>query len=257
MTEALQPRGENPFMTVLDNNQEFSVTQNEIIRLIGKKTVSTIRDISGAFKVGYEIDIQDPIIFDQKKKKLIPVNEDEEDTNNVTTSFLISSQLPFPLSGESYNPVYVIQPQKEFEFELLVFQTKNKNIDFEKSVIDESIEEDTDLPVTEIGTIELTFPQDDDIISEEDEIKSIPEEDKIIGDIPDDDKEIIPDDDKVIPEDNVIDIVSDNDIESNDNKIDYTNMIGFVTLLVVMVAAYAFFKKLKDEKIKMKSVKKL
>ncbi|WP_316505414.1 hypothetical protein [Nitrosopumilus sp.] len=109
---------------------------------------------------------------------------------------------------------------------------------------------------TEIGTIELTFPQDDDIISEEDEIKSIPEEDKIIGDVPDDDKEIIPDDDKVIPEDNVIDIVSDNDIESNDNKIDYTNMIGFVTLLVVMVAAYAFFKKLKDEKIKMKSVKK-
>ncbi|WP_316505413.1 hypothetical protein [Nitrosopumilus sp.] len=146
VTEALQPRGENPFMTVLDNNQEFSVTQNEIIRLIDKKTVSTIRDISDAFKVGYEIDIQDPIIFDQKKKKLVPVNEDEEDTNNVTTSFLISSQLPFPLSGESYNPVYVIQPQKEFEFELLVFQTKNKNIDFEKSVIDESIEEDTDLP---------------------------------------------------------------------------------------------------------------
>jgi len=252
VTEALQPRGENPYMTVLNNNQEFSVTQNEIVRLIDKKTAPKTIYISDAFEVGYEIDIQDTVIFDKKKNKLVPVNE--EDDNNVTTSFLISSQLPFPLSGESYNPVYRIEPQKEFEFELLVFEAKNKNIDFEKSVIDESKEDDADLPITEIGTIELTFPQDEDIISEENEIETVPGDDEVIDDVTEeDDKEIILDNDiEVIPEDNVfdnvIDIVSDNDIESNDIKIDYANMIGFVTLCVVMIVAYTFFKKFKMEK---------
>ena len=148
VTEALQSRGKNPHMTVLNNNQEFSITQNQIVRLIDQKIEPLTREIFDAFEVGYEIDIQDPVIFDQKKNKLVPVN-DNEDSNNVTTSFLISSQFPFPLSGESYNPVYVMQPQKEFEFELLVFQANNKNIDFENSVIDES--KDEDLPITETG----------------------------------------------------------------------------------------------------------
>ncbi|WP_316504455.1 hypothetical protein [Nitrosopumilus sp.] len=135
MTEALQPRGENTFMTVLNNNQEFSFTQNKIVRLIDKRIFPKTIEISDAFEVGYGIDIQDPVIFNEKKKKLISI--EKEDTNNVTTSFLISSQLLFPLSGESYNPVYVERPQKQFEFELIVFQTKNKNIDFENPVVDE------------------------------------------------------------------------------------------------------------------------
>ncbi|MGI9566937.1 MAG: hypothetical protein ACR2LL_08000 [Nitrosopumilus sp.] len=85
VTEALQPRGENTFMTVLNNNQEFSFTQNEIVRLIDKRIFPKTIEISDAFEVGYEIDIQDPVIFDEKKKKLVPI--EKEDTNNVTTSF--------------------------------------------------------------------------------------------------------------------------------------------------------------------------
>ena len=261
VTEALQPRGENPFMTVLNNNQGFSVTQNEIIRLIDKKSESVTRDISGVFEIGYEIDIQDPVIFDQKKNKLVPVNDDE-DSNNVTTSFLISSQLPFPLSGESYNPVYLIEPQKEFEFELLVFQTKNKNIDFENSVIDESIEEDnTDLSITEIGTIELTSPQDDDVISEEDEIETIPEDDnEVIDDVPEEDDKEIPDDgQEIIPEDD-IEIIPNNDTIDNisidvatvngNNDVDYSKIAGLIVLLTLMIAGFVIFKKFRESGFK-------
>ena len=252
VTEALQPQGKNPHMTVMNNNQ-FSVTQNEIVRLIDKKTEPVTRDISDAFEVGYEIDIQDPVIFDQKKNKLVPVNEDgEKDDNNVTTSFLISSQLPFPLSGESYNPVYLVEPQKEFEFELLVFQTKNnKNIDFGKSIIDES--KDADLPVTEIGKIRLTFPQDeDDVISEEDEIENVPEDDnEVIEDVPEeDDKEIIPDDgQEVIPEDDVE--ITSNDVSMiNNDKVDYSKIAGLVALLSVMIAGLVIFKKFRESGFK-------
>jgi len=249
VTEALQPRGENPHMTVLNNKQEFLVTQNEIIILIDKKTAPTIIDISDAFEVGYEIDIQDPVIFDKKKNKLVPVNEDK-DNNNVTTSFLISSQLPFPLSGESYNPVYLVEPQKEFEFELLVFQTNNKNIDFENSVIDESIEEDNvDLPITEIDTIELTFPQDDDgIILEEDEIEIVPEDDEVIDDvIEDDDKEVPDDGQEVIPEDNGdVEIISNDVTVVNNDKVDYSKIAGLGVLLIVMIAGFVIFKKFKE-----------
>ena len=248
VTEALQPRGKNPHMTVLNNNQEFSVTQNEIIRLIDKKTAPITREITDAFEVGYEIDIQDPVIFDQKKNKLVPVNEEDKDNNNVTTSFLISSQLPFPLSGESYNPVYLVEPQKEFEFELLVFQTNNKNIYFENSVVEESIEED--LPITETGKIRLTFPQDeDDVISEEDQTENIPED--VVEDIPeDDDKEIIPDvGQKVIPEDDV-EVTSNNVSMINDDKVDYSKIAGLVVLLSAMIAGFVIFKKFKESGFK-------
>ncbi|MGI9567822.1 MAG: hypothetical protein ACR2LL_12530 [Nitrosopumilus sp.] len=251
VTEALKSRGENPFMTVLNDSQEFSVIQNEIVRLIDKRIFPKTIEISGAFEVGYEIDIQDPVIFDQKKKKLVPVNE-EKDNNNVTTSFLISSQLPFPLSGESYTPVYLAEPQKEFEFELLVFQTKNKNIDFENSVIDESKDDDVYLPITETGTIRLTFPQDDDIVSEEDEIETASEDDKVIDDIPEEeDKEIITDNDiEVIPEDDDVEITSNDVTVVNNEKVDYSKIAGLVVLLSIMIAGFVIFKKFRESGLK-------
>ena len=251
VTEALQPGGENPHMTVLDNNQEFSVTQNEIIIPIDKKTAPITREISDAFEIGYEIDIVDPVIFDQKRNKLVPVNDDN---NNVTTSFLISSQLPFPLSGESYNPVYLVEPQKEFEFDLLVFQTNNKNIDFEKSVIDRPKDDNVDLLITEISAIRLTFPQGDDVISEEDEIETAPDDDEVIDDVSeDDDKEIIPDDGtEVIPEDDVEitpnnDRIDDilNDTITNDDTADYSKIAGLAVLLISMITGFVIFKKFK------------
>jgi len=253
VTEALQPREENPSMTVLKNNQEFSVTQNEIIRLIDKKTSPTLIEISDAFEVGHEIDMQDPVIFDQKKNKIVPVNEDN---NNVTTSFLISSHLPFPLSGESYNPVYLVEPQKEFEFELLVFQTNNKNITFENSVINEP--KDADLPITETGTLRLTFPQNNDVILEEDEIETVPEDDEVI--LEENDTEIIPDDGiNVIPEDDDVEITPNNDesIDNisddtiiNDDEIGYSKIVGLIVLLSVMIAGFVIFKKLRESGFK-------
>ncbi|WP_316504814.1 hypothetical protein [Nitrosopumilus sp.] len=250
VTEALQPRGENLYMTVLNNNQEFSVAQNEIIRLIDKKTAPKTIEISDAFEVGYKIDIQDPVIFDEKKNKLVPVNEDKD--NNVTTSFLISSQLPFPLSGESYNPVYLVEPQKEFEFELLVFQIKNKNIDFENSVIDES-PKDEDLPITETGTIRLTFPQDDDVILEEDEIKNVPEDDEVSDDVTEEDNtEMLPEDgQEIIPEDNDDVEITSNDVTViNDDKVDYSKIVGLIVLLSVMIAGFIVFKKFRESGFK-------
>ncbi|WP_316506092.1 hypothetical protein [Nitrosopumilus sp.] len=237
VTEALQPRGENPYVTVLNDNQEFSVIQNEIIRLIDKKIEPVTRDITDAFEVGYEIDIQDPVIFDQKKNKLVSI--DKEDTNNVTTSFLISSQLPFPLSGESYNPVYLAEPQKEFEFELLVFQTNNKNIDLEiKPVVDK------ELPPTETGFIKLAIPDniDNDIENNDDDIVDdndpIPEDNEL---------EVIPDDDDNDVTDNVSD---DTDVVSDDNVADYTKIGGLVILLVVMIAGFVIFKRFRESGFK-------
>ena len=204
-------------------------------------------------QLGYEIDIQDPIIFDQKNNKLVPVNDKDKDRNNVTTSFLISSQLPFPLSGESYNPVYLVESQKESEFELLVFQTNNKNIDFENSVVNESIKEDIDLPITETGTIRLTFPQDDNKISEEDETETVPEDDnEVIDDVTEEeDTEIIPDDgQEVIPEDDVEITSNDISIRDNDNDVDYSKITGLVILLSVMIAGFVIFKKFRESGFK-------
>jgi len=125
ITEALRERGKNPYMTVLDNNQEYSVTQNSI-RMIDKQNIPVTRNIADAFKVGYEIDIFDPfIISDDKKKKMV-----EEDNNNVTNYFLISADLPFPLSAVSYSPVHIVQPQKQYEFELVAFLANSKEIDW-------------------------------------------------------------------------------------------------------------------------------
>ena len=238
-------------MTVMNNNQEYSVIQNEI-GLIDKKTAPVTREFTDVFEVGYEIDIQDPVIFDPKKNKLVPVNDDE-DKNNVTTSFLISSQLPFPLSGELYNPVYLIEPQKEFEFELLVFQTNNKNINFENSVVDESPkDDDVDLPITETGKIRLTFPQDD-VISDKDEIEIISEYDnEVIDDVTEEDKdtEIIPDDDiEVIPHDDMEIIPNDIPV-INDNTVDYSKIVGLAVLLSVMITGFVIFKKFRESGFK-------
>ena len=250
VTEALQERGENPQMTVLDNNQEFSVTQNHI-RMIDKQNISVTRDIPNAFQVGYEIDIVDSFISNNDR------NQRVEDTNNVTTFFLISSSLSFPLYAESYNPVYVIQPQKQFEFQLISFMTNNKNIDFEKSIIDESIEEDnnSDLPIAEKGTIELIIPPDDDI-SQDDDVDTVPEDDDLIPE--EDDKELPDDGTEVIPEDDVeitpnndekIDNIS-NDIITNDDQVDYSKIGGLAVLLIVMIAGFLVFKRFRESRFK-------
>lgn len=228
VTEALRERGANPHMTVLDNNQEYSVTQN-IIRMIDNQNIPVTTNITDAFKVGYEIDIFDPfIISDDKKKKTVV---EEEDNNNVTNYFLISSDFPFPLSAISYSPVHITQPQKQYEFELVTFHTDNKNMDLGMNPVFEEPKEITipEIP-TETGTIELTFP---DVV--------VPADDDIVVD------DVV--DDVVVPADDDDDNVSvDNTVQSDD--VDYAKITGLVVLLVVMIAVFVVFKKFKESGFK-------
>ena len=98
------------------------------------------------------------------------------------------------------------------------------------------------------------FPQDDDMISEEDETETIPEDDnEVIDDVPEDkDKEIIPDDgQEVIPEDNDdLEVISNNVSTINDDNVDYSKIIGLVVLLSIMIAGFVIFKKFKESGFK-------
>lgn len=202
VTEALRERGENPHMTVLDNDQEYSVTQNSIRTMIDKQNIPVRINITDAFKVGYEIDIFDPLIIsDDKKKKMT-----EEDNNNVTSYFLISSDLPFPLSAVSYSPVHIVQPQKQFEFELVTFLTNNKNVNIGTKPV---FEEPKDIIVsdllTETGTIALTFSDDDMVQADDDDANP-----------------------------------------TQLDNVDYSKIAGLVVLLVVMITIFVVFKKFKE-----------
>ena len=248
VTEALYEKGANPHMTVINANQEYSVIENHI-NLLNHQNVSVERNIADAFQVGYEIDIVDPFMIsdDDKKNK---IEKEEDDNNNVTNVFLISSDLPFPLSAVSYSPVHVIQPQKQFEFELVSFLTNNNNVDFgiKKSVFEESKGDVSELS-TERGIIELTFP--DDVIPDDDmEIISHDEIDNDVVPKDDDITEVISDDD------DVIEIMPVDGIKVNDDSIDYVKISGLVILLVVMIAGFVVFKKLKEGKLKMNFMKK-
>jgi len=245
VTEALHERGANPHMTVLDNNQEYSVTQNSIRMMTDKQNVPVAINIPDAFKVGYEIDIFDPfIISDDKKKKKMMTKE--EDNNNVTNYFLIYSDLPFPLSAVSYSPVHTVQPQKQFEFELVMFLANNKNVDIGVKPIFEEPKDIivTDLP-TKTGTIALTFPADNDVIQADD---------IVVDDIVDD-NDVIQADDIVVDDIVVDDIVDDNDMVQADDddanpiqldNVDYSKIAGLIVLLVVMITVFVVFKKFKE-----------
>ncbi len=230
VTEALRERGYNPRMAVLEDNQEYSVTLNNI-RMIDKQNTSVTRNISDAFKVGYEIDIFDSFIMSDDKKKKIA----EKDNNNVTSYFLISSDLPFPLSAVSYSPVHIVQPQKQYEFELVEFLANNKNVDIGIKPVFEKPEEIV-IPeiTTETGTIALTFP--DDVVPADGSI--------VVDDVVPADGSIVVDD--VVPADGsiVVDDIITNPTQSDD--VDYSKIAGLVALLVVMIAFFVVFKKFKE-----------
>ena len=228
VTEALYQRGTNPHMTVLDNNQKYYVMQNSV-RLIDNQSIPAALNITDAFKVGYDIDIFDSFIMSDDKKNV-------EDNNNVANYFLISSDLPFPLSATYYSPVHITQPQKQYEFEL-VFLTDNKDIDLGiKSVFEESKEIVITETPTNTGTIELTFPDNDDTVTADDVIEDA----------------ISLDDDHVVTDqsdDDVDDILADNPVQS-DVIVDYSKIAGLVVLLVAMIAVFVVFKKFKESGFK-------
>ena len=252
VTEALRERGKNPYMTVLDNNQEYAVIQNSI-RLIDNQNIPVTRNISNAFKVGYEIDIFDPFVMSDDKKKKLTI---EEDNNNVTIYFLISYDLPFPLSAVSYSPVHTTQPQKQFEFELVVFLANSKKTDLGIKPVFEKQKEIVIVSEisTETGTIELTFPDEDnevpdnnDDIVVNDDVDSV--DDDIVHVVPDND-DVINNDDVTLVDDDIgnIPVANNDDVQSDDDG--YVRIVGLGILLVVMIAGFVVFKKLKESGFK-------
>ena len=234
-------------MTVLENNQEYAVIQNSI-RLIDNQNIPVTRNISNAFKVGYEIDIFDPFVMsDDKKKKKLTI---EEDNNNVTSYFLISYDLPFPLSAVSYSPVHTTQPQKQFEFELVAFMTNSKNVDLGIKPVFEKQKETVIVSEisTETGTIELTFPDEDNVVPGNnnnivvnDDVDLV--DDDIVHVVPDNDDVTLVDDDI----DNILVVNNDNDRLDDDG---YARIAGLGILLVAMIAGFVVFKKLKESGFK-------
>jgi len=169
----------------------------------------------------------------------------EEGSNNVTSYFLISSDLPFPLSAVSYSPVHTVQPQKQFEFELVTFLANNKNVNIGMKPVFEEPKNIivSDLP-TETGTIALTFPSDDDVVPANDDIvvDDIVVDDIVVDDIVVDD--IVVDD--IVVDDDMIQADDDNANPTQLDNVDYSKIAGLVVLLVVMITIFVVFKKFKE-----------
>ena len=248
VTEYLDQNQNNPDMQVLQDDLEFATTQN-VVDYSQNKLIRTDKTFD-VYKVGYEIDIIDK---DQR----------EEDTNNVTNSYLISSQFPFPLSGTLYSPAHVVEPFKEHEFDLISFVSSNlieENDTVENT--DASINDDVmDEPVDD-AIIDTIIEEEDNVVI--DDIV----EDNVVDEIMDDDHMIVNDTtneniteaydtiiiDRVIEED---DIIVENVVESEthndygkDNNSYVTDMIGIVLLLVGIVGGFVYYKKYKNNNMK-------
>ena len=247
VTEYLDKMQINPYMKVLQDDLEFATVQN-VVDYSQNKLIRTDKTFD-VYKVGYEIDIIDK---DQR----------EEDTNNVTNSYLISSQFPFPLSGTLYSPAHVVEPFKEYEFDLISFVSynlikenntvENTGVSINDNVMDESVDD----------VIIDTIIEENDIV-----IDDIVEE-NVVDEIMDDNHMIVNDTtdeniteadenvtiDKVIEED---DIIVENVVESEihddygkDNNPSVTDMIGIVLLLVGIIGGFVYYKKYKNNNLK-------
>ncbi len=236
VTEYLDKMQINPYMEVLQDNLEFITTQN-VVDYSQNKLIKIEKPFN-VYKVGYEVDIIDSDLT-------------QEDTNNVINSYLISSQFPFPLSGISYSPAHVIEPFKEYEFELISFVSSNlieendtvENIGAltnDDAVIDESVDDVVIDDVVEENIADKVIDDDPVIIYDD-----IPDE--IITEV---DENITIND--VIKDDNIV-VENTDESEthnSKDNNSSVTNMVGLVLLLVVTVGRFVYYKKFKDNGLK-------
>jgi len=227
-------RGQNPYMLVLDEMKwDANPYHFEILK---QKTITEQKELD-VFSVGYEVNIVDAsdLTLDEKKIK----NDTEEDTNNVTNHYFINSHLPFPVSGQHYNPSYNIEPHKEYEFELITYLETNSNRPPQGPTDDDDVKVDVtpdDLPITERGTIELTFP-DDNIVSDD----TITDDDPI----PDDNNNDNKDSDVIINPDDVIttddDPIPDDDVTTNNTPSSQNDSTLPVIVILVIVLGVAGF----------------
>ena len=222
-------RGNNPDMKVMAQTTfDASSYPYEILK---QNTVTETKQLD-VFAVGYQIDISDESYIARETNQ----EDEDQDNNNVTNYFLVSSHLPFPVSGEFFNPSYILEPHKEFEFELLKYLETKSNRPPLPILIPATNDHDNDTEdasITITGTIELTFP--DDVISD----------DVVVPDdiTPDD---VIPDDttaddiaiDNITTDDVSSDNVDSDDVISDDvvtDDIATNNIQGNTTLSVIVI----------------------
>ena len=165
VTEYHDLRQDNPYMQVLEDNLKFKVTEFVHLSILSIDNLGTPQTRSlDVSSVGYEIAI-------------IDVAEDED--NDVTNSYLVNSDLPFPVKAVYYSPSHIVEPFKEYEFELISYFDSSNTIE-NNSVNEDTTTDDEDDLIVESGTIELTFPDAGNVIIENPII--IPEEDIVEGD---------------------------------------------------------------------------
>ena len=247
VTEYLDYMQNNPHMQVLNDDVQFSATQNKID--YSQNKIIPIDRTLDVFEVGYEIDI---------------VNQDltHEDTNNVTNSYLISPEFPFPVSSTLYSPAHVMQPFKEHEFELISFVSSNGMINDDVAVKQDKTIEDDDILINRgITSNESVGNVIDPVIDDVLIVEEIANDDVINDDpaIIDDVNEIIEEDvlDDVTEDSNKVDesiVKLDDNYDAKDNN-SSASLIGLV-LLIVLIGGFVYYKKFRNSNNNLKSLGK-
>ena len=254
ITEALYETGTNPYMTVRNDTIEFSVTQTKFNNS-DEIFVPTQRTFSDVSEVGYETDI-----LDEKN-----ANKDiKDDDNNVVSSYLVSSEIPFPLSATVYSPVHVIKPFKQYEFELLSLFTDEKittsssendipsDTSNNENIENDNIDEDVNVTnnVTSNNITDIVDNIKDTTMSDE-----INNDDDSIDDIIIDESDTNNNQENVIKEDIISDntdndgsIIYDNDNENTENDDDsFNSSIAVFVLLIVIIGIVFYFRKFRNK----------
>ena len=143
----------NPYMTVLDDGLKFEAT--EFVQksfLSVNNSLEPIPRTLDVSKVGYDIDI-----IDDNDAAV----EEEKKDNDVTNYYLVNNDLPFPVEATYYSPSHIVEPFKQYEFELISFFDVSSILENNSNNADIAVEmndnDASDIHV-ESGTIELTFP---------------------------------------------------------------------------------------------------
>ncbi|WP_316505182.1 hypothetical protein [Nitrosopumilus sp.] len=156
VTEYHDMMQKNPYMTVLDDEQKFEVTEfvrKSILIIDSSNLVPETRTLDVS-KLGYEIDIIDA--FD------VAHNDEIEHGKNVTNYYLVHTDLPFPVEAIQFNTSHIVEPHKEYEFELISFFDASNTLKNNSVNVDITIDNgDTNDVIVESGTIELTLPDDE------------------------------------------------------------------------------------------------
>ena len=141
----------NPDMTVLNDGIKFEAT--EFVQksfLSVNNSLEPIPRTLDVSQVGYDIDIIDDDAGEGKKD------------NDVTNYYLVNNDLPFPVEATYYSPSHIMEPFKQYEFELISFFDASNTLEINSSNADVAVESDDNDDTNDIhvesGTIELTFP---------------------------------------------------------------------------------------------------